>query len=84
MRVDHLGGRGPDVLGARVLDTLTNIVPADEFFAQVRVQPLLDLGDELVGGADQQVVERAPLEAGEERLERLAEWCGFFLLDGRW
>ena len=48
--------------------------------AQVRVEPLLDLGHELLGRADHEVVERRPLEAGEERVERVVQVVELLLL----
>ena len=48
--------------------------------AQVRVQLLLDLADQLLRRADDEVVERLPLEAREQRVERVADVVELLLL----
>ena len=77
--LDDLGRGRPHGGGGGVLDV--DAEPAGEQRAQVRVQPLLDLGHELLRRADDKVVERAPLEAREQRGERVREVVELLLLD---
>src|SRR5688500_3617032 len=77
--IDDLRSRGPHVGGRGVL--AVGSVPAREAPLQVRVQAALDLGDELLRRADDEVIERAPLEALEQRVERVVEMVELLLLD---
>ena len=77
--VHDLGGRGLDVGDGRVLDVDPDT--PREPLAEVRMQTLLDLRRELVGRTDHELVERLPLEAREEHVERVAEVIELLLLD---